>query len=357
MSLAILARLFCWGTILISSRCRKLLCVDAIVAVALTVHYPSFATIRLLLGDNAREKGHVVIDEAGRSVKMPAEVDRIVTLAPNLTEIVYDLGLENKLVGDTTECDTPPDAKSKPHVGNPQSPSVEAIVALHPDLVLATTAGNPAQTADELNRLGIATYTSEGETRTVLGILDSIARMADLMGAKAQGEEMVTHLRARLDALHARLSERPMVHVLFVVWEDPLITIGQKTFIADALRWAGAESIVLSKQSWPRLSIEEVIRLQPDYIVFSGNHGATSEDELADLRSRTAWRDLNAVELGHVVNIGAEALRPSPGLLDAIEQLARDVHPEAFEKSELRGPSGKSSAADTDARMVAACVR
>jgi len=261
---------------------------------------------------------------------MPAQVNRIVTLAPNLTEIVYALGLGDKLVGDTNECDIPAAAKLKPHVGEPQNPSLEAIVALHPDLVLATTAGNLAQTADALNRLGIAAYTSNGEAPTVLEMLDSIARTAQLVGAKAQGDELVTGLRQRLDALHAKLGDRPMVHVLFVIWEDPLTTIGQNTFIADALRWAEAESVVLSKQSWPKLSTEEIVRLQPEYIIFAGNHGDTKETELADLRARPVWRDLDAVETGRVVNLSEEFIRPSPGLIDAIEQLARELHPEVF---------------------------
>ena len=96
---------------------------------------------------------------AGAS-KIPAEVKRIVTLAPNLTETVYALGLEDRLAGDTNFCDTPAAAKSKPHVGDPQNPSLEAIVALHPDLVLATTSINRLETADALKRLGIAVYTS-----------------------------------------------------------------------------------------------------------------------------------------------------------------------------------------------------
>jgi iron complex transport system substrate-binding protein len=275
---------------------------------------------------------------------MPAQMNRIVTLAPNLTEIVYALGLADKLAGDTSECDNPPAAKSKPHVGEPQNPNLEAIVALHPDLVLATTSINRVDTADALQRLGIAVYTTAGDTQTVLHMLDSMARMAELIGAEPQGAEMVGRMRQRLEALHARLEERPMVHVLFVVWEDPLITIGQNTFIADALRWAGAESVVLSKQNWPHLSIEEVVRLQPDYVVFAGSHGESGATELADLRARPVWRDLDAVEMGHVVNLNEEAIRPSPGLVDAIEQLARELHPEAFatgnenrnSKSEIR---------------------
>ena len=279
----------------------------------------------------------VVTDDVGRRVVMPAEVNRIVTLAPNLTETVYALGLGDKLVGDTDLCDTPPAAKEKPHVGNPQDPSLEAIVALRPDVVLATTSINVTDTADALARIGIAVYTTAGDTQTMSEMLDSMAKMGDLMGAGTQGAALVARLRARLDALHARLAGKPMVPVLFVVWQDPLITIGRKTFIADALRWAGAESIVLTDQNWPQLSMEEVVRLQPDYIIFAGGHGDTEASELAGLRARPVWRDLDAVKQGHIVNLSEESIRPSPGLIDAIEQLAHEIHPQAFsEKSEIR---------------------
>ena len=289
----------------------------------------------------AQEKSaRAITDEVGRRVVMPPEVRRIVTLAPNLTETIYALGLEDRLAGDTDYCDTPAAAKSKPHVGNPQNPSLEAIVALHPDLVLATTSINRLETADALTRLGIAVYTSNPQT--VRGMLDSTRRMADLMGASEQGAALVARLQQRLDALHTRLADTPMAHVLFVVWLQPLSTIGQNTFIADALRYAGAESVVLSDRNWPELSIEEVFRLQPDYIVFAENHGEDAATELADLRARPSWRDLDAVETGHVVNVNEEALRPSPGLVDAIEQLAHQLHPEAFSaKNEIRNSKGE----------------
>ncbi len=276
-----------------------------------------------------------VTDEVGRTMRVLPDVKRIVSLAPNLTETIYALGLEDRLVGDTDWCDTPAAAKSKPHVGGPQNPSIEAIVALHPDLVLATTSINRVETADALKQLGIAVYTTDPQT--VRGMLDSTNHVADVIGAAQQGTELVGRMQQRLDAVHAALSERPMVHVLFVVGLQPLQTIGQDTFIADALRWAGAESVLVSKQKWPHLSLEEVVRLQPDYIVFTDDHTPGASAELADLRARPVWRDLDAVEQGHVVNVSEETIRPSPGLVDAIEQLAHDVHPEAFgEKSEIR---------------------
>lgn len=269
---------------------------------------------------------------------VPAEVRRVVSLAPNLTETVYALGLEDLLVGDTNLCAVPQAAKSKPHVGDPQNPSVEAIVALHPDLVLATTSINRVETADALKRLGIAVYTSD--PHTVRGMLDSTEHVADVMGASQRGAKLVGDLNQRLEALHARLGDKPMVHVLFVVWLEPLQSIGPSTFIADALRWAGAESVVTSSQPWPRISMEEVVRLQPEYIVFSEDDLGPAANEIADLRSRPVWRDLDAVALGHVVNISEGIERPSPDLVDVIEQLARDLHPEAFAADENRNSPG-----------------
>lgn len=271
--------------------------------------------------------GRPVIDETGRHMTIPPGVNRIVSLAPNLTETVYSLGAGDRLVGDTNYCDTPPEAKLKPHVGNPQQPSLEAVVALHPDLVLATTAINTPETADTLLKLGIPVYTTD--PHTVRGMLDSLPVLGDLIGAKAQGETLEAGLRARLDALQARLKDQPLAHVLFLVWADPPMSIGSNTFIADALRWAGAESVLVSDHSWPQPSFEEVLRLQPDYVVLTTDHEGADTD-LASLRANPEWKALTAVKLGRMVTVSDKFDRPSPGLVDAIEQLAHELHPEVF---------------------------
>lgn len=321
--------------------CSVLAAVTAAMLIASAAPRSSARPLSVAVGQKAETSSQVVIDGAGRRVVIPAKVKRIVTLAPNLTEIVYALGLGNELVGDTNEADTPPEAKRKPHVGEPQDPSLEAIVAQHPDLVLATTSINRVETVDALGRLGIPVYTSN--PHTVGEMLKSIARMAELMGARERGAELSTRLQQQLDALKARLAGRPVARVLFVVWDQPLITIGRNTFIADALRWAGTESVVQSRQNWPQLSLEEVFRLQPDYIVFAGHPGEDAATELAQLRARSVWRDLNAVKKGHVMNLGEEALRPAPGLIDAIEKLAREIHPRAFAESADARKSGRAT--------------
>ena len=268
----------------------------------------------------------MVIDGYGRKVAIPAQVNRIVTLAPNLTETVYALGLGDKLVGDTNDCDKPPAAKRKPHVGDYVEPNLEAIVALRPDLVLATSV-NRADTVDALARLGVPVYATNPQS--VLEMLDSVEQLADVVGARQQGAILVAQLRARLDSIHARLADRPVERVLFVIWDEPLMSIGEHTFIADALRWAGSESVVPSGQNWPQISMEEVLRLQPEYIVFAA-HNQGARRDLQELRARPVWRDLDAVKTGHVLDVSEDALRPSPGLVDAVEQLAREMHPDAF---------------------------
>jgi ABC-type Fe3+-hydroxamate transport system substrate-binding protein len=168
---------------------------------------------------------------------------------------------------------------------------------------------------------------------------------------------LVAKLQTTLEELQTSLRERPLVHVLFVVWEDPLITIGQNTFIADALRWAGAESVIISKQDWPQISMEEVLRLEPEYIVLTSNHSETdTADQVRDLRARAVWNEIEAVKLGRIVVIAEEITRPSPGLVQAIVELAHGLHPEIF------GPAQKSSGPEKQSRKsmavgLVACAR
>jgi iron complex transport system substrate-binding protein len=282
----------------------------------------------------------ILVDETGRRVAVPINVRRVVSLAPNLTETIYALGLEDKLAGDTTYCDVPAAAKDKPHVGGTTNPSLEAIVALHPDLVLAT-AINRWETVAELEKLGIAVYTMD--PHTVRETLDSIALLGDLMGAHEQGTALVAKLQGTLDDLQTRLRERPLVHVLFLVWDDPPITIGQNTFIADALRWAGAESVLISDQDWPHISMEEVVRLAPEYIVLAGDHLVASDPTRSnDLRHRPTWDQLEAVKLGRVVVASDEMTRPAPGLVEAIVTLAHNLHPEVFGNAGGNSENGKT---------------
>lgn len=341
-------------------------------ACALICIFASGAAARTQM--RATNETRAVTDEVGRRVNVPLEVHRIVTLAPNLAEIVFALDAEDRLVGVSEYSDHPPAVKSKPSIGMPVNPSLEAVVGTRPDLVLATTSINFAKTVDALSHLGIAVYTTN--PHTVEGTLRSITDIGKVIGASQPADALVASLQARLDALQAKLKNEKPVRVLFVVWDQPLQSIGDNTFIADALHWAGAESVIHTKQNWPTISMEEVVKLNPDYIVYADtNLVLNSADDspespqiraavarhLDDLRREPAWRSLTAVREGRVAVVGEEIEVPAPGLIDTIELLAHELHPDLFtgerDSHSSRGTSPAFPAGYEIAEEIAPCAR
>jgi iron complex transport system substrate-binding protein len=293
-----------------------------------------------------------VTDETGRLVRVPQPVARIVSLAPSVTETIYALGLQDKLVGDTDFCDYPPDAQKKPKVGGAVNPSLEEIAHLRPDLVLVTRHLNTLDTVHSLDSLGIASYATDPQS--IEGIISSLRRLAEVLGASQAGAEVEADLRRRLAALSQKLGAQPPRRVLFVVWSDPLISIGKDTFIADALRRAGAVSIVDSQQDWPQVNLEEMARLQPDFLVFAASHSESTPQNFEALVERPGWRILNAVRDHKFAVISDAVNRPAPRIVSAIEDLAAKLHPEVFgEKPAVAGPS---AAARENKNLQAACA-
>ena len=269
-----------------------------------------------------------LVDEAGRAVRIPQPVRRIVSLAPSLTETIYALGLQDRLVGDTDYCDYPADAQKKHKVGGAINPSIEEIAALHPDVVLVTKSLNRLDTVHSLESLGIPSYATD--PHTVDQILTSTEKLADVLGAPEAGAALTKDLQRRLAELQQRIAPLPLRRVFFIVWTEPLISVGMDTFIADALRHAGAVSIVDSTQSWPQVNLEEVVKLQPEFLVFAESHSASAARDLDTLAELPGWRILDAVRNRRFAVISDAVNRPAPRIVSAIEDLARQLHPEAF---------------------------
>ncbi len=271
---------------------------------------------------------HAVVDDAGRRVEVPMVARRVVSLAPSVTETLYAVGAGSQIAGITDYSDVPKGSPAKPSVGEPLDPSIEEIVSLRPDLVLVDGSINRWETVASLDRLNIPVYATDA--RTVEGMLETIRRIAGLVGAQRAGDRLASRLEARLDALRQRLAGRKPKRVLFVVWQDPLITTGKNTFIADALRWAGAESVIDVNEDWPHVSMEEIVHLEPEELIFPAT-GAMSAATIAQaLGGQPGWRELEAVRKGRLVLVSDAINRPSPALVGAIEELARELHPGAF---------------------------
>jgi iron complex transport system substrate-binding protein len=269
-----------------------------------------------------------VTDETGRIVRVPQPVNRIVSLAPSLTETVYALGLQDHLVGDTVYCDYPPDAQKKTKVGDTINPSLEQIAVLHPDLVLVTKGLNHLETVHGLDNLGISSYATD--PHNVNEIASSTKKLADVLGAPEAGAAVAAEMERRLAELQQHLAYSSPQRVLFVVWHQPLISVGKHTFIADALRLAGAVSIVDSEQDWPHMSLEEVARLQPDFLVFAASHSDSAAPTVDALATLPGWNIVDAVTKRRFAVISDAVNRPAPRIVSAIEDLARQLHPDAF---------------------------
>ncbi|HVO57569.1 MAG TPA: helical backbone metal receptor [Dongiaceae bacterium] len=292
----------------------------------------------------AAESFRTVQDDTGRTVRIPVPVRRVVSLAPSMTESVYALGLDELLVGDTDYCDYPEAATRKTRVGGATNPNIEIVASLKPDVVLLTKSLNRLETVQALERLGIAAYATD--PHTVDDIRTSVRRLGDVLGNAAAGESLDARLLAQEDLLREKLRSRAAKRALFVVWTDPLISVGQHTFIADALQHAGAVSVVDSRQDWPQMSLEEMVRLQPDVLVFASNHSEAVARDVDALARRPGWDALEAVKQRRFAVISDAVNRPAPRLFAAMEDLARQLHPEAFAQATDRvTPAGNPPAA------------
>jgi iron complex transport system substrate-binding protein len=273
----------------------------------------------------AAAPARIVKDQTGRTVDVPDNPHRLVSLAPNITEVVYALGLGDELVGDTDYCDFPPQAKNKPHIGAMVNPSLERIVALKPDLALGTPEANRRETADQLERLGIPLY---GVTASTLpGTLASIEDLGKILGRASEAGSLVAEMQARIDRVKKRIEGRPKPKVLYVVWYRPLITVGPNTFIADVIRAAGGIPLGENlKGEWPRLTLEELLPQNPDVILLSKTEAFSPSKE--EFQSLPGWKDLRAVKEGRMFFVSEAIERPCPRLIDALEELAGILHPD-----------------------------
>ena len=235
------------------------------------------------------------------------------------------------MVGVTDFTDYPPEAQSKPRVGGLDDASVEKIVALHPDLVLAMGTLNREETVKQLERVGIPVYVVDPQG--LPGVVASIQHVGDALNHSSDAARLLKRLEDERLALAVQLRGLPRRKVLVVIWYDPVITAGGKSFINDLIWAAGGQSITADMtQAWPEISLEEVLRRSPDCLLLvRGAHEALTEKEL---KSHAGWDQLPALRDDHVLYVDERFIHPSPMAFDALPQLARELHPEAFRQEE-----------------------
>lgn len=271
---------------------------------------------------NTRE----ITDDAGRVIALPARVDRVISLAPNLTEIVFAIGAGRTLVGRTKYCDYPAEAKSVEEVGDTLHPSLERIIVLKPQVVLVSTASQLEVFTEQLKAHDIAVFVTD--PHDLDGVFRSILKVGEIVGQVEQAKSLVNELSKRADAVASAVKPLPRIRTFYQLSSEPLYTAGKDSFATDLMRRAGADSVTADVPgAWPKYSAETAFAAKPEAIILpTGGSMGEGNSKVAD-----ALKKSPAVQQGKVYKINDDHLvRPGPRAVVGLEEMAKALHPEAF---------------------------
>ena len=267
-------------------------------------------------------------DSLGREVPVPAPPKRLIALAPNLTEILYALGLGDRVVGVTDHCNYPPEVSLKPKVGSYIHLNVEKIVSLSPDLVIGTVDGNERYILDLLEQAQIKVFFVN--PRDVRQAIETISTVGLVCGAPERARQISGQLTQRVNRVVEVTGgkKRPLVFLQINI--QPIMTVNRNTVHHDLIHLAGGENMAADEPvTYPRISLEEVLRRKPEVILVSsmereGRFEKARQDWLQ-------WTSIPAVQKGRVHLIDSDLIdRPSSRVVDGLEIMAKLLHPEAF---------------------------
>lgn len=265
-------------------------------------------------------------DAVGREIVIESAPARIVPLAPSLTEIIYYLGLGDKIAGVTNYSYYPSEALKKPKVGSYNDLNIEKIITLGPDLVIGTKDGNNPGIVDLLEQAKIPTYIVN--PRNVVEVIETVRIVGRLCGIQEKAEHLARGLKTRLARIKAGVEKQKKPLVFLQINLHPIMTVNKNTFHHDIISLAGGKNMAADYSiNYPRISIEEVIKRKPEIMIISSmDRGGMFEDAKQEWLK---WTPIPAAKDGKVYLIDSDLIdRPSPRIIDGIEEMARLIHPE-----------------------------
>jgi iron complex transport system substrate-binding protein len=271
-----------------------------------------------------------IIDDVGREVTVKAKPERVISLLPSNTEILFAVGAGDQVVGVTSYCNYPEEAATRQQVGGitTQSLNVESIVALEPNLVLAS--GTQSDIIPLLEESGLTVIVLEPATFD--DIFADIELVGQITGHADEAGILTSTLRQRVAAVAATVGTADIQpSVFYEVWHDPLMTAGPNTFIGQLITMAGGQNIFADTQEdWPQVSAEVLVQRNPTVIL--GPDSQVEELTAEKIKARAGWENITAVQNGAIFLLNGDAVsRPGPRIVDMLEEAARDLHPDLFD--------------------------
>lgn len=271
-----------------------------------------------------------ITDDAGRSVTIEKQPEKIVSLAPSNTEILFALGLGDKVVGNTTYCDYPEEAKSVEKIGGFSDPSLEKIVSLEPDLLLGTSMHKKFVSDIEGLNLTLVLINSTD----IAGVMEDVKMIGNITGASDAADNVVAQAQAKVDSVENALkgiADSDKVQVFYLMWDDPIMTVGPNTLISDVITHAGGVNIAAdADQDYPTYSLEVLVTKDPDAIVYTKMGSGTGLDP-ETIKSKTGWESIAAVRNDRLYSIDDNLMsRPGPRIVDGLVETAKALYPDKF---------------------------
>lgn len=275
----------------------------------------------LLLSPAMCFASRTLMDELGRTVVVPDHPHRLICLAPSVVDDVYRLGSGADVIAVSDYTTYPDEATKKPTIGAPLNPSLEKIVALHPDLVLGT-GDNHMPVVDQLVHYGIPVFMVN--PHGIAGIYSSVISFGRALNREGDAARLLADLKTREQSVRDRVRGKPVIRLFMPVWYDPIVTAGKHAFITELIEAAGGNSITSDiAQEWPQVSLEAVIARHPDALLLIKG----SKVSLTELAGRPGWQALSAVREGRVYYVDRRIELPAPAAIYAMEDLAKQLHP------------------------------
>ncbi|SFB89838.1 iron complex transport system substrate-binding protein [Marinospirillum celere] len=277
----------------------------------------------LVMFSQAQAAALEVTDAAGRSIQLEKPAERIISLAPHLTENLFAVGAGDQLVGAVSYSDYPEAALQVPRVGNYNQLDLEAIIALQPDLILAWHSGNPRNQVERLERLGLRVFYSEA--RSFEEITQELQQLGQLTGHQSQAEEVTRTFDEGISTLTRQYADKQPVEVFYQIWEQPLMTINGKHMISQMLALCGGKNIYASSSSLtPRIDRESLLAANPEVIM--GGSDPSQQQPPEWLMKWTAFSQLQAVQLGNLFTVDSSLVtRPTLRSLEGTQAICEHL--------------------------------
>lgn len=287
----------------------------------------------VLIGCTATEPRPVgaFVDDLGRSVNVDELPERIISLAPSSTELLFALGLGDKVVGVTKHCDYPQEASEKEKIGGYSTPDLEKIVALQPDLILASSI-HEKEVIPSLEEMGFTVFALE--PRNLAGIMEGMRVIGVITGSEGKAGDAIAGMEGRVSAITDETENLETVPgVLYITWHDPLWSVGSGNIIHELIDKAGGMNIFQDITGHKVVSLEAVILRNPDVIIACSGHGEAKDKPFQWVREESRLGVIEARKNNRIYEVDADLVnRAGPRAVDALEWFAYFIHPELFDK-------------------------